>query len=39
MKFSGVVTIDKIDDHAKGQGQKSEVKVREVKTQFSCFGT
>ena len=30
MKFSGVITIDKSDVHAKGQGQRSKVKVTEV---------
>ena len=39
MKFSGVITIDKNDVHAKGQGQRSKVKVTEVKTQFSRFRT
>ena len=33
MKFSGIITIDKSDVHAKGQGQKTKVKVTEVKTQ------
>ena len=32
MKFSAVITIDKSDAHAKGQGQRSKVKVTEVKT-------
>ena len=32
MKFSGVITNDKSDVHAKGQGQRSKVKVTEVKT-------
>ena len=31
MKFSGVITIDRSDVHAKGQGQSSKVKVTEVK--------
>ena len=35
MKFSGVITNDKSDVHAKGQGQRSKVKVTEVKTQLS----
>ena len=35
MKFSGVITIDKSDVHAKGQGQKSKVKVAEVKPNLS----
>ena len=39
MKFSGVISNDKSDVHAKGQGQRSKVKVTEVKTQFRCFGT
>ena len=37
MKFSGVITIDRRDVHTKGQGQRSKVKVLEVKTQQSCF--
>ena len=37
MKLSGVIT--KSDVHAKGQGQRSKVKVTEVKTQFNCFRT
>ena len=41
MKFSGVITNDKSDVHAKGQGQgqRSKVKVTEVKTQFRRFRT
>ena len=39
MKFSGVITSDKSDVHAKGQGQRSEVKVTEVTTQFNRFRT
>ena len=39
MKFSGVITIDKSDVHAKGQVQRSKVKVTEVKTQLSHFQT
>ena len=31
MKFSGVITNDESDVHAKGQGQRSKVKVTEVK--------
>ena len=31
MKISGVITIDRNDVHAKGQGPKSKVKVTEVK--------
>ena len=34
MKFSVVITIDKSDVHAKGRGQRSKVKVTEVKTNF-----
>ena len=32
MKFSGVITNDKSDVHAKGHGQRSKVKVTEVNT-------
>ena len=32
MKFSRVITIDRSDVHAKGQGHRSKVKVIEVKT-------
>ena len=39
MKFSGVITIDKSDVRAKGQGQRSKVKVTEVKTQLSRLRT
>ena len=39
MKFSGVITMVKSDVHAKGQGQRSKVKVTEVNTQLSCFRT
>ena len=39
MKFSGVITMDKRDVHTKGQGQRSKVKVTEVKTQLSHFWT
>ena len=39
MKFSGVITSDKSDFHAKGQGQRSKVKVTEVTTQLHCFRT
>ena len=39
IKFTGVITIDKSDVHAKGEGQRSKVTVTEVKTQFSCFWT
>ena len=39
-KFWGVViTIDRSDVHAKGQDQRSKVKVTEVKTQLSRFRT
>ena len=39
MKFSGVITMDRSDVHAKGQGQRSKVKVTEVNTQLSRFRT
>ena len=39
MKFSGVITSDRSDVHAKGQGQRSEVKVTEVVTPFNRFRT
>ena len=39
MAFSGVITIDKSDVHAKGQGQRSKFKVTEFKTQVSYFQT
>ena len=39
MKFSGVITNDKSDVHAKGQGQRSKVKVTEVNTQLNRFRT
>ena len=39
MKFSGVITSDRSDVHAKGQGQRSKVKVTEVTTQFYHFQT
>ena len=39
MKFSGVITNDKSDVHAKVQGQRSKVKVTEVTTQLNCFRT
>ena len=39
MKFSGVITKDKSDVHAKGQGQRSKVKVTEVTTQLNRFRT
>ena len=39
MKFSGVITNDKSKVHAKGQGQRSKVKVTEVTTQLNRFQT
>ena len=39
MKFSGVITSDRSDFHAKGQGQRSKVKVTEVTTQLNRFRT
>ena len=39
MKFLGVITMVKSDVHAKGQGQRSKVKVTEVNTQLSRFRT
>ena len=39
MKFSEVITKDQGNVHAKGQGQKSKVKVTEVTTQLSRFRT
>ena len=39
MKFSRVITNDRSDVHAKGQGQRSKVKVTEVNTQLSRFRT
>ena len=39
MKFSGVITTDQGNVHAKGQGQRSKVKVTEVATQLSRFRT
>ena len=38
MKFS-VITSDRSDVHAKGQGQRSKVKVTEVTTQLNRFRT
>ena len=35
MTFSGVITMVRSDVHAKGQGQRSKVKVTEVNTQLS----
>ena len=39
MKFIGVITNDKSDVYAKGEGQRSKVKVTEVNTQLSRFRT
>ena len=39
MKFSGVITRDQGKVHAKGQGQRSKVKVKEVTTQVNRFRT
>ena len=39
MKFSRVITNDQRKVHAKGQGQRSKVKVTEVTTQFDRFRT
>ena len=39
MKFSGVITNDQRKVHAKGQGQRSKVKVTEVTTQLKRFRT
>ena len=39
MKFSGVITSDRSDVHAKGQGQRSKVKVTEVTTKLYRFRT
>ena len=39
MKFSGDITDDRSDVHAKDQGQRSKVKVTEVNTQLSRFRT
>ena len=39
MKFSGVITTDQGNVHAKGQGQRSKVKVTEVTTQLYRFRT
>ena len=38
MKFSGVITFDQGKVHAKGQGQRSKVKVTEVTTQIFVSG-
>ena len=37
LKFSGLITIDRCDVHAKGRGQRSMVKVTEVMTPLSRF--
>ena len=39
MKFSGIITKDQGNVHAKGQGQRSKVKVTEVTTQLNRFRT
>ena len=39
LKFSGVITNDRSDVHAGGQGQRSKVKVTEVKNQLRRFRT
>ena len=39
MKFSGIVTNDRSEVNTKGLGQRSKVKVTEVKTQLSRFQT
>ena len=39
IELSGATTNDISNVHAKGQGKKSEIKVTEVKTQFSRFRT
>ena len=39
MKFSGVITRDQGKVHAKGQGQRSKVKVTEVMTHLNSFRT
>ena len=39
MKFSGVITNDQRKVHAKGQGQRSKVKVTEVTTKLNRFRT
>ena len=38
-KFSGVITNDRSDVQAKGQGQRSKFKVTEVTTQLNSFQT
>ena len=39
MKFSGVITKDQGNVHAKGQGQRSKIKATEVTTQLNRFRT
>ena len=39
MKFSGIITMVKSDLHAKGEGQRSKVKVTEVNIKLSRFRT
>ena len=39
LKFSGVITIDRRDVHAKGKVQRSKVKVTEVMSPLSHFRT
>ena len=39
MKFSWVITNEQCKVHAKGQGQRSKVKVRQVTSQLNRFGT
>ena len=39
MEFSGVITNDQSDVNAKGQGQRSKIKVTEVTTQLNRFRT
>ena len=39
MKYSGVITNDQSKVHAKGQGQRSKVKVTKVTTQLNRFRT
>ena len=36
--FSGMITINRSDVHAKGQGQRSNVKVTEVKPNYAVSG-
>ena len=39
MTFSGVITNDQSEIHAKGQRQRSKVKVTDVNTQINSFRT